>query len=86
MNKISLANSVSTGAKIRVNNKDVINSDYNAWSFTNGMESYRIRDDFGKATIQYSPRASSTVDNYKQKVSENAICYSGIYGENTGSK
>jgi hypothetical protein len=75
---------LTTGAKIRINNTKVINSDYNAWSFTNGMESYRIRDDFAKATIQYSPRASSTVDEYKQKKSENAICYSGIYGENTG--
>ncbi len=75
---------LTNGAKIRINNTKVINSDYNAWSFTNGMESYRIRDDFAKATIQYSPRASSTVDEYKQKKSENAICYSGIYGENTG--
>lgn len=77
-------NNLTNGAKIRINNTKVINSDYNAWSFTNGMESYRIRDDFAKATIQYSPRASSTVDEYKQKKSENAICYSGIYGENTG--
>lgn len=78
------SNNLTNGAKIRINNTKVINSDYNAWSYTNGMESYRIRDDFGKATIQYSPRASSTVDEYKQKKSENAICYSGIYGENTG--
>jgi hypothetical protein len=78
------ANNLTNGAKIRINNTKVINSDYNAWSFTNGMESYRIRDDFNRATIKYSQRVSTTVDDYKQKKSENAICYSGIYGENAG--
>jgi hypothetical protein len=60
-----------------------INSDFNAWSYGNGLETYRIRDDWNAATLQYSPRASTTIDGYGQKVSKNAICYSGIYGENT---
>jgi hypothetical protein len=77
-------NNLTNGAKIRINNTKVINSDYNAWSYTNGMESYRIRDDFNRATIKYSQRVSTTVDEYKQKKSENAISYSGVYGENTG--
>jgi hypothetical protein len=48
------------------------------------LETYRIRDDWNAATLKYSPRVTSTVDGYEQKVSRNAICYSGILGENTG--
>jgi hypothetical protein len=72
-------------AVIKINNPlRTINSDFNAWSYSNGLETYRIRDDWNAATLKYSPRATSTVDGYEQKVSKNAICYSGIYGENTG--
>lgn len=72
-------------AVIKINNPlYTINSDFNAWSYSNGLETYRIRDDWNAATLKYSPRATSTVDGYEQKVSRNAICYSGIYGENTG--
>ena len=41
-------------------------------------------DDWNEATLEYSLRVNSTVDDYKNKISENAICYSGIYGINTG--
>ena len=72
-------------ATIKLNNPlYTINSDFNAWSYSNGLETYRIRDDWNAATLKYSPRVTSTVDGYEQKVSKNAICYSGIYGENTG--
>lgn len=72
-------------AIIQINNPLYsINSDFNSWSYSNGLETYRIRDDWNAATLQYSPRASSTVDGYGQKISNNAICYSGIYGQNTG--
>lgn len=72
-------------AVIKLNNPlYTINSDFNAWSYSNGLETYRIRDDWNAATLKYSPRVTSTVDGYEQKVSRNAICYSGIYGENTG--
>lgn len=77
--------STTGGAVIKINNPlYTINSDFNAWSYSNGLETYRIRDDWNAATLKYSPRATSTVDGYEQKVSRNAICYSGIYGENTG--
>ena len=72
-------------AVIKINNPLYsINSDFNAWSYANGLETYRIRDDWNAATLKYSPRATTTVDGYEQKVSRNAICYSGIFGENTG--
>lgn len=74
---------VST-AVVRLNNPNSFNTDFNAWSFGNGLESDRIKDDFNATELGYSPRVNAPVEEYKQKISENAICYSGIYGENTG--
>lgn len=71
-------------AVIKINNPGIENSDFNGWAFGNGLESNRILDDWNEATLEYSLRVNSTVDDYKKKVSENAICYSGIYGINTG--
>ena len=71
-------------AVIKINNPGIENSDFNGWAFGNGLESNRILDDWNEAILEYSLRVNSTVDDYKKKVSENAICYSGIYGINTG--
>jgi hypothetical protein len=71
-------------AKIKINNTNNKNSDYNAWSFGNGLESYRIKDDFNAPTFNLSPRVTSTTEDYRELDSFNAICYSGIFGENTG--
>lgn len=76
--------SLTSNAIIKINNPLTKNSDYNAWTFGNGLESDRIRDDFNAATLEYSQRTNSVVDEYKTKLSENAICYSGVYGINTG--
>jgi hypothetical protein len=77
----------STGgvdAIIKINNPGIANSDFNAWSFGNGLESDRIYDDWNAPILDYSIRVNSTVEEYKQRISDNAICYSGIYGQNTG--
>jgi hypothetical protein len=71
-------------AIIKLNNTGSINSDFNAWAFGNGLESDRIKDDFIAPELQLSPRVNASVEEYKQRISENAICYSGIYGINTG--
>ena len=71
-------------AVIKLNYPSDENSDYNAWSFGNGLESDRIKDDWNAPELQLSPRVNSAVEEYKQRRSENAICYSGIYGQNTG--
>ena len=71
-------------AIIKINNPGIANSDFNAWAFGNGLESNRIYDDWNAPTLDYSIRVNSTVEEYKQRVSDNAICYSGIYGQNTG--
>ncbi len=73
------------GARVVLNNpRATVNSDFNAWAYENGLESYRIRDDWNGFTLEYSPRTSAIVDSYGRKVSKNAICYSSIFGENTG--
>jgi len=71
-------------ATIKINNPgNTINSDFNAWSYGNGLETFRIRDDYNEATLEYSPRVTLKIDDYQQKTSKNAISYSGVYGENT---
>ena len=82
-NSFDVDQTVSNSAKIQINNTEIDNSDFNAWSYNNALETYRIRDDFNKPTLEYSLRAMTTVDEYKKKFSKNSICYSGTYGENT---
>lgn len=78
------ANYSTQPLKVRLNNVGTKNTDYNAWAFGNGLESYRILDDWNETTLDYSLRVNSFVEDYKERHSFNAICYSGIYGENTG--
>lgn len=78
------ANGFTTSALIKLNNPSNVNSDYNGWSFGNGLESDRIKDDWNATEKQLSPRVNAAVEDYRQRRSENAICYSGIYGQNTG--
>jgi hypothetical protein len=55
------------------------NSDFNAFTFGNGVESFRIRDAFNSATMQFSPRANSTIEGYEEQTLVQALTYSGIY-------
>jgi hypothetical protein len=59
------------------------NRDFNAFSFGNGVESFRIRDDWNAATMQFSPRANSTIEGYEQQTLVQALTYSGVYTETT---
>jgi hypothetical protein len=56
-----------------------LNSDFNAFSFGNGVESYRIRDDFNSSAMQFSPRANSTIEGYEEQTLVQALSYSGVY-------
>jgi hypothetical protein len=55
------------------------NGDFNAFSFGNGVESFRIRDDFNSGTMQFSPRANATIEGYEEQTVVQALTYSGIY-------
>jgi hypothetical protein len=77
--QVTTGNTVTTPARIRLNFPQNENSVYNAYAFGNGLESDRIRDDFNETELQYSPRASTVIDDYQQEVKEASLCYSGIY-------
>jgi len=62
------------------------NSNFNSYTFGNGVESMVIREDWNGRHLKLSPRVSSTFEDYQQERAEEALTYSGIYrafGENS---
>jgi len=59
------------------------NSNFNAFAWGNNVESNRIRDDFNAATMEFSPRANSTIEGYEQQTLVQALTYSGVYEQTT---
>ena len=58
---------------------------FNCYSFGNGVESNRIRDDFNQVTIDKGAVASSTIDFvYEKENRKNGLIYSGIYNSTSG--
>jgi len=58
---------------------------YNCYSFSNGVESNRIRDDFNQVTIDKGAKASAPLDDtYKEENRKNGLIYSGIYNSTSG--
>tara|TARA_R100001443_G_scaffold25472_2_gene38347 strand:+ start:3465 stop:11732 length:8268 start_codon:yes stop_codon:yes gene_type:complete len=57
----------------------------NCFTFGNGIESNRIRDDFNKPQIANGVKASISLDQeYKEENRKNGLIFSGIYNSNTG--
>ena len=57
---------------------------YNCFSFRNGVESNRIRDDFNRSFIKNGVRASSTIqEQYLEDHRSSGLIYSGLYNKNT---
>jgi len=71
---------------------DIVLPWINCYSFGNGVESDRIRDDFNASTIflytengkQSGFKANFPVNDYKQEVKENDIIYSQVINESIG--
>ena len=58
---------------------------YNCYSFENGVESNRIRDDFNQITIGRGVKVSSTTtEPYAEERRKSGLIYSGIYNSNSG--
>ena len=57
---------------------------YNCFSFNNGVESNRIRDNYNTSFISKGVRVSSVLDSYKQERREHGLIYSGIYNSMSG--
>lgn len=55
------------------------NASFNCWAYSNGVESNRIRDDFNSASMEWSPRVMTPVDDYAEQHVYYGITYSGIH-------
>lgn len=75
--------SAGQDAVIQINKPSVANSEFNAWCWGNGLESDRIYDDFNDTRKDLSPRVQVPIEDYKQVRNEAAICYSGVYRDNS---
>jgi len=57
----------------------------NCFSFQNGVESDRIRDDFNRPTISNGVRVSTTIEEpYAEERRGNGLIYSGLYNSTNG--
>jgi hypothetical protein len=70
---------VFNAAKIMINNAGFKNSDYNAFAYGNGLESYRILDDYNAPRMDYSLRASTIIEDYEEQHKYASLTYSGLY-------
>ena len=58
---------------------------FNCYSFANGVESNRIRDDFNAVTIDKGPKVSSVLaEQYKQETKGSGLIFSQIYNSTSG--
>jgi hypothetical protein len=58
---------------------------FNCYSYGNGVESNRIRDDYNATTIDKGPVVSSTLDlPYQEELKLNGLIYSGIFNSVSG--
>ena len=70
---------------IGVHNKMVDLPWFNCYSFGNGVESDRIRDDFNQVTIDNGPKASTTLEEpYSEDRRKSGFIWSGIYNSKSG--
>jgi len=71
--------SVGSPCILEINHITSQNSDFNAFSFGNGVESNRILDGFLNPQMKYSQRVTSTIEDYKEQTKETSLAYSGLY-------
>jgi|21_taG_2_1085346.scaffolds.fasta_scaffold01428_4 hypothetical protein len=57
---------------------------FNCYSFGNGLESDRIRDDYNAPTIDNGVKVSTTLENYGEERRGSGLIYSGIYNSTSG--
>tara|TARA_B100001939_G_scaffold328236_1_gene323302 strand:+ start:5025 stop:10463 length:5439 start_codon:yes stop_codon:yes gene_type:complete len=57
---------------------------FNCYSFGNGLESDRIRDDYNAPTIDNGVKVSTTLDKYGEERRGSGMIYSGIYNSTSG--
>ena len=68
-----------------VHNRDTGLSYYNCFSFNNGVESNRIRDDFNTPFIRNGVKASTVLEEtYEEERRKYGLIYSGLYNSTSG--
>jgi hypothetical protein len=76
---------VGKTGEVGVHNKMVTLPWFNCYSFGNGVESDRIRDDYNQVTIDNGPKASTTIEGtYVEDRKKNGFIWSGIYNSTSG--
>ena len=69
----------------RPHNQDIILPWFNCYSFGNGVESDRIRDDYNQVRITNGVKASTVLaEQYKEEHRSSGLIFSGIYNTNSG--
>jgi hypothetical protein len=58
---------------------------FNCYSFGNGVESDRIRDDFNAPQIDNGVKVSTTLTDYQEENLTSSLIYSGIYNSNSNT-
>ena len=67
------------------NNPYELTDYYNCYSYGNGVESNRIRDDFNAHTIDKGPKVSAPLDEpYAQERRGNGLIFSQIFNSTSG--
>ena len=66
-------------------NYEVVLPWFNAYSFGNGVESNRIRDDYNQVVIDKGPKVSTVLEEpYSEEHRSSGLIYSGIYNSMSG--
>ena len=73
------------GENGHVHNREVRLPWFNCYSYGNGVESDRIRDDYNQVTIDNGPKASTTLEEpYLEERRKNGFIWSGLYNSTSG--
>ena len=76
---------VGKSGEVGVHNMMVQLPWFNCYSFGNGVESDRVRDDYNQVTIDNGPKASTTLEQpYIEDRKKNGFIWSGIYNSTSG--
>ena len=80
---ISLNPGITTNSTGFPLSKTQFNSEFNCYTFGNGVESTKIKGELSEAHFKYSPRVSSFIEKYQQEYLPSSLTYSGVFVNNT---
>ncbi len=75
--------SVTNPAKIQLNYPEYSNGDFNAFTYSSGLETYRIKDGFNQPTMEYSIRTTTLIEDYEEEHKFASLTYSGVFQATT---